>query len=55
MRVDRKLTQEQLGLAIGVARNTVSRIELGLNAPTADLIIMIAAQFGVHERELFPD
>ena len=41
------LTQQQLGLQFGVAKNTISQYETGRNAPNDDIKIAMANYFNV--------
>jgi DNA-binding XRE family transcriptional regulator len=42
LRQDRKLTQEALASRAGVARNTITRIEMGIRRPSVDLLERLA-------------
>jgi putative transcriptional regulator len=52
-RQGRGLTQEALGQAVGVTRQTVIAIERGNYAPSVALALRIAAYFGVSVESLF--
>lgn len=47
------LTQENLGVAIGVNRQTILAIEKGKYVPSLDLAFKIARYFGVNIEEMF--
>lgn len=47
------LTQENLGAAIGVNRQTILAIEKGKYVPSLDLAFKIARYFGVNIEEMF--
>ena len=50
-RKEKRLTQEQLGEAVGVTSRTVSKWETGLSLPDVDLIPSIASALGITERK----
>ncbi len=52
-RKEKRLTQEQLGEAVGVTGRSVSKWEVGLSSPGVDLIPSIAATLGITLDELF--
>ena len=52
-RKEKRLTQEQLGEAVGVTSRTVSKWETGLSLPDVDLIPSIASALGITLDELF--
>ena len=52
-RKEKRLTQEQLGEAVGVTGRSVSKWEVGLSSPGVDLIPPIAAALGITLDELF--
>ena len=52
-RKEKRLTQEQLGEAVGVTGRSVSKWEVGLSSPGVDLIPSIAAALGITLDELF--
>lgn len=47
------LTQENLGVAIGVNRQTILAIEKGKYVPSLDLAFKIARYFGVNIEDMF--
>jgi putative transcriptional regulator len=47
------LTQENLGVAIGVNRQTILAIEKGKYVPSLDLAFKISRYFGVNIEEMF--
>ena len=51
LRKDNGLTQEQLGLMVGVNRLTIRRIEYGTANPTLDVLLKLCSGLGVR----FPD
>ncbi|UCH85575.1 MAG: helix-turn-helix transcriptional regulator [Candidatus Latescibacterota bacterium] len=48
-----KLTQEDLGRAVGVSRQTIISIERGKYIPSLPLALKIAAYFGCSTDEMF--
>lgn len=55
VRIRENHTQERLGEAAGLDRQTISRIENGHSAPTTDQLLDIAEALGVSPRELLPE
>ena len=53
LRRQAKITQEELGLAVGVTRQTVISIEKGNYVPSVLLAMKIADQFDVNVEEVF--
>ena len=53
MRVERGLTQEQLGQALGVSRQAVNALETEKHDPSLDLAYRIAALFERSVEEIF--
>lgn len=53
LRIDRKLTQDELAKLLGVSQETVSRIEGGLRSLDAKLIERLSKAFKVEPWELF--
>jgi len=53
LRAERNWTLEQASQACGLARSTLSKIENGQMSPTYDVIIKLAAGFGVKVGRLF--
>lgn len=51
-RRERGLTQRELATAVGVARNTVARIECGNRAPSLALLVALAHALGVQPADL---
>ncbi len=47
LRKSHNLTQEELGLRIGLSKAVVSKYENGMGYPTFDMLIQIADYFGV--------
>ena len=47
LRKSHNLTQEELGLHIGLSKAVVSKYENGMGYPTFDMLIQIADYFGV--------
>lgn len=47
LRTARDLTQQELGSKVGLSKAVVSKYENGLGYPTFDVLIRIAAYFGV--------
>jgi DNA-binding XRE family transcriptional regulator len=48
------LSQEQLGLLLGISRNAVNEFERHKRAPTLPLVLRLQAIFGVPPHALFP-
>jgi putative transcriptional regulator len=55
LREGNALTQEQLGEAVGVSRQTISSIEKRRCTPSLPLAMALARFFGVTVEELFND
>ncbi|MFO8059867.1 MAG: helix-turn-helix transcriptional regulator [Bacillota bacterium] len=56
LRVDRNLTQQQLGQILGVSRQTIIAIERGRYDPSLPLALSIARFFGTCVESIFiPD
>ena len=53
LRVDKDLSQADLGAALGVSRQTVNAIETGRYSPSLPLAIQIARFFGRSVEEVF--
>ena len=53
LRLQRELTQEQLGDLVGVSRRTIISIETGRFDPSLTLAIHLARTFGLTVEELF--
>ncbi|WP_030798622.1 helix-turn-helix transcriptional regulator [Streptomyces sp. NRRL S-337] len=53
LRVDLGLTQQALGAALGVSRQTVNAIEQDRYDPSLPLAIRIARHFGLTVEEIF--
>ncbi len=53
LRKERKITQEKLAEIVGIDPKNISRIELGINYPTAENLCGIAKALGVDVYELF--
>jgi putative transcriptional regulator len=53
LRLERNLTQEQLGGLVGVSRRTIISIETGRFAPSLTLAIYLARTFDLTVEELF--
>lgn len=51
-RKERKMTQEELGKALGVARTTVTLWELGINKPRTDMLIKLSRVLNCSIEEL---
>ena len=51
-RLEKQLSQEELGARISVTRKHLSKIELGNRAPTLDLLILIANALEVSADDL---
>lgn len=45
--------QQELGIAVGASRQTISLIERGDYSPSITLALKIAAHFGVNVEEIF--
>jgi putative transcriptional regulator len=53
LRLERGLTQQQLGELVGVSRRTIISIETGRFAPSLTLAIRLARTFDLTVEELF--
>ena len=53
LRVERGLTQEQLGQALGVSRQAINALETEKHDPSLDLAYRIAALFGCAVEAVF--
>ena len=53
LREEKRITQEELAERVGVARNSISRLELGYNYPSIPLLEKLAENLGVEPGELF--
>ncbi len=51
-REERKMTQEELGKALGVGRTTVTLWELGINKPRTDMLIKLSQVLNCSIEEL---
>lgn len=47
LRIEHKMTQQQLADKLGVSKNHISKIEPGMKVPSLDLFIVISDVFGV--------
>jgi len=47
LRIEKGLTQEELGVMLGFDKGTVSKMERGENAPTAKTLLSLKKLFGV--------
>jgi putative transcriptional regulator len=55
LRADRGLTQQQLGEAMGVSRQTINAIETERYTPSLPLAIALARFFATPVEEMFDD
>jgi transcriptional regulator with XRE-family HTH domain len=55
VRIRGNRTQERLGEAAGIDRQTINRIENGHSTPTVDQLLDIAEALGVSPRDLLPE
>jgi putative transcriptional regulator len=55
LRTERRLSQAELGDALGVSRQTVNSIETGKWLPSLPLAIALARYFGCSVEEVFHD
>ncbi|QBI19690.1 transcriptional regulator [Egibacter rhizosphaerae] len=55
LRIEKGLTQAQLGDELGVSRNTINSIEKGRYTPSLPLAIAVARYFGAIVEEVFDD
>lgn len=55
LRVERKLTQEQLALESAIDLTYLGGIERGRRNPSVIVLGRLAASLGIHPRELFSD
>lgn len=53
-RLEKGLTQKQLGQMIGVKHNTISAYEAGVNEPDQNILFAIAKALGISINRLFP-
>jgi putative transcriptional regulator len=53
LRAERRLSQAELALQIGVSRKTISTIEVGRFIPSTVIALKIANFFGVSVEEVF--
>ncbi|MEI9964130.1 MAG: helix-turn-helix transcriptional regulator [Caulobacteraceae bacterium] len=53
IRLERRLTQEQLALETGIDLTYLGGIERGRRNPSVDVVGRLAAALGVHPRDLF--
>ena len=53
LRRERRITQEELGMAVGVTRQTIISLENGRYNPSILLAFKIARYFGLTIEELF--
>ncbi|MFD0405642.1 helix-turn-helix transcriptional regulator [Kitasatospora sp. NPDC127116] len=53
LRVERQLTQEQLGHATGLDRKTVNRVEQATYGSSIDVYLLIARELDCSPEELF--
>jgi DNA-binding XRE family transcriptional regulator len=54
LRVGRGLSPEQLGARVGLSGQTIRRVEEGKNKPTVRTKFLIALEFGLEVRNLWP-
>lgn len=47
LRKNRAMTQEELGAKVGLSKAVVSKYETGIGYPSFDVLVRIAAYFGV--------
>lgn len=52
-RIEKGLTQKELGRLAGISQTTISHIEIGNYIPMVDTALKIAAVLGVAAEELF--
>ena len=55
IRKQKSMTLEQFGEKVGVTKQTISRIENGINSLTEQMILSICREFGVNENWLRND
>ncbi len=53
LRKQHKLSQEELALAVGVTRQTITSIEVGKYTASLELAYKIASYFGLNIEEVF--
>ena len=53
LRIEKKLTQEELAKIIGLSTSFVSSLERGINAPSFESIEKLAEALNVEVKELF--
>lgn len=53
LRIERNLTQRELGLQLGTTEDTISLWERGLRAPCAEMLYQLSAFFNVSIDYLF--
>jgi DNA-binding XRE family transcriptional regulator len=54
LRIGRGLSPEQLGARVGLSGHTIRRVEEGKNRPTVRTKFLIALEFGMEVRDLWP-
>lgn len=52
-RIERNMTQEKAGKAIGVTKETISNWERGITAPTVPQLLKLCEVYGVEVRDIF--
>lgn len=55
LRIEAGLTQQQLAQTIGVTQVTLSRWEVGIQAPTGRSLIKLASVLGCHAEDLLEE
>ena len=53
IRIERKLSQQELANIVGVSRNTISSLETGQYEPSAKLAYVLAISLDMNFEELF--
>lgn len=53
-RIDKEMTQTELGQAVGLARSSIANIEAGRQHAPAHVVLLIAHSLGVEVAELLP-
>ncbi len=52
-RKEQKVSQEALAKGCGVAKSTISRVELGETAASAELVLLMCHRLGLDPRSVF--
>ena len=53
LRMQKKMSQKEMGLVFNVSKQTVSNWEIGKSKPSHDLLVLMADYFGVSVNEMY--